>query len=190
MRDGTIGSNIALSTRWLEYNRLMTQQPDRPRLASHVTRTRFLHIEDSLERKKLRLFMGAYERGQGASSTAFTFLDLDEARVLLSDLSWGKQIDYVSYKGGKDGGGAVTSRVLKIQLKEGKYWIEIQNGPGEMTPAKVVKTSGKPTAVISVPLSVFDARKLAHACLAYIQVWDSRHLLWESGKGEEEGSDQ
>lgn len=158
----------------------MNKNPDRPRLASHVTRTRFFHIEDSLDRRKLRLFIGAYERGQGASATAFTFMDLDEARVLLSDLSWGKQIDYCSYKGGADASGAVTSRILKIQFKDNKYWFEIQNGPGEMTPLKVVKSSGKPTAVISIPMSVFDARKLAFAALAYIQVWDARHLLWET----------
>ena len=174
----------------------MSTSIERPRIASHITRTRFLHVEDSLAHRKLRLFIGAYEQGHGASATAFAFLDLNDARVLLSDMSWGKQIDYCDYKGGKDSDGKVTSRVLKIQFKAeqgkgGRFWIEIQNGPGEMVGPNGVKPSGKPLADISIPFTIFEVRKFAHACLAYIQVWDTRHLLWGSESEQQSvGSDQ
>jgi hypothetical protein len=158
-------------------------QTDRLRIFSHITHTRFLHIEDSLERRKLRFFIGAYQQGSGASATAFTFLDVDDARVVLSDLSWGKQMEYVDFKGSKSEDGVITSRVLKITLTHaphgaqrsagegGKCWVEIKNGPGEMING-VVKPKGRPTAEIQIPLSVFEARRLAHACLAYLAAWD------------------
>ena len=146
---------------------------DRVRIASQITRTRFLHIEDSLERRKLRFFIGEYEQGRGASATAFAFLDVDDARVVLSDLSWGKQTDYYVHRGGTDASGLVIARMLKIQLKDQKCWVEIKNGPGELTGSHIVKPSRGPLTVeISIPLTVFEARRLAHACLAYLAAWD------------------
>jgi len=156
---------------------------DRVRIASQITRTRFLHIEDSLERRKLRFFIGSYEQGRGASATAFTFLDVDDARVVLSDLSWGKQMEFVDFKGSQTNNGVITSRLLKIAIthaphgaqrsagEDGKCWIEIKNGPGEMING-VVKPRGKPAAEIQIPLTIFEARRLAHTCLAYLQAWD------------------
>jgi len=45
---------------------------------------------------------------------AHAFLDVSDARVVLFDLSWGKPIDFIGYKGGKDGYGDVISCMLKI----------------------------------------------------------------------------
>jgi hypothetical protein len=149
---------------------------DRVRIASQITRTRFLHIEDSLERRKLRFFIGSYEQGRGATATAFTFLDVDDARVVLSDLSWGKQMEFLDFKGGKDGNDAIISRVLKITIREGKCWIEIKNGLGELING-VVKPNGRPAVEIQIPLTVFEARRLAHACLAYLAAWDVARRL-------------
>jgi hypothetical protein len=161
--------------------RIVTTPIDRIRIFSHIKRTRFLHIEDSLVNEKLRFFIGSFERGQGANSTAYAFLDVQDARVVLSDLSWGKPVDFIDFKGGKDGHGEVISRVLKIQRSGDKVWIELQNGAGEELYGGAVKPVGKPTAEISVPLTVFEGRKLAHACLAYLHAWDISRALHRTG---------
>jgi hypothetical protein len=150
---------------------------DRPRIFSHLTRTRFLHIEDALERGKFRFFIGAFEKGSGANSTAYAFLDIDDARVIFSDMSWGRPVDFKDYKGGRDANHTLISRVLKINTKEDKVWFELQNGAGEEVGKGGVKPRGEPFAVISIPFSIFDSRKLAHACLAYLHAWDVLHLL-------------
>jgi hypothetical protein len=149
----------------------------RARLFSHMTKTRFLHIEDSLTQGKLRFFVGSFERGQGANQVAHAFIDVEDARVILSDLSWGKKVDFTDYKGGKDNIGAVISRVLKIQTKEDKIWIEVQNGQGEEPSEGAVKPKGKLFAEIPVPLTLFESRKMAMACLAYLQAWDVWKML-------------
>ncbi len=158
-----------------------------------MTKTRFLHIEDSLVQKKLRFFVGSFERGQGMNATAYAFLDLEDARVVLSDMSWGKVVDFADFKGGKDNNNAVISRVLKIRTREdkvsrtpdsGTVWIDVQNGPGQefgegsfVEGRFPVKPLGKPFADISIPFTIFEGRKLAHACLAYIHAWEVAMLL-------------
>ncbi len=157
----------------------------RPRIFSHLTRTRFLHIEDALSNGKLRFFIGSFERGKGASATAYGFMDVDDARVILNDLSWGKAVDFCDYKGGKDSSGAVISRVLKIKTKEdastalddrslrsARVWIDLQNGMGEEIGGGAVKPLGQPFTEISIPLTIFEGRKLALATLAYLHAWD------------------
>ena len=146
---------------------------ERNRVYSHLTRLRFLHIEDALAIGKLRLFVGEYKRGKGASSTAFHFLDVDDARVLLSDLAWSKAVDFADYKGTSNGDGP-QSRVLKIKTNGDKVWLEVQNGPGEVVGEGAIKPKGKPDAAVSVPLTTWEARKLAFAVLAYVQAWEAR----------------
>ena len=143
---------------------------ERRRIFSHLTKTKFLHIEDSLGLGKLRFFMGTFERGQGASFTAYAFLDLLDARVILSDMSWGKAVEFKDFKGGRDGNGDLVARILKIQTREAKYWIELQNGPGEMN-GGVIKPVGVMTE-IPMQMTIFEGRRLAHACLAYMAAWD------------------
>jgi hypothetical protein len=128
------------------------QSIERNRIYSHLTRSRFLHVEDALAIGKLRLFVGEYKRGQGASSTAFHFLDVDDARVLLSDLAWSKAVDFADYKGtptlsGGNGEGP-QSRVLKIKAGGDKVWLEVQNGPGEVVGEGAIKPAGKPDAAV------------------------------------------
>ena len=146
-----------------------------------MTRTRFLHIEDALERGKLRFFIGSFEKGKGASQTAYAFLDVEDARVIFSDMAWGKAVDFDDFKGGKDGADRLVSRMLKIQTKENqvstpsatqRVWIQVQNGPGQELGDGAVKPRGQPSAEISIPLTTFEGRKLAHACLAYVHAWD------------------
>lgn len=148
-------------------------RPERFRIFSHITKTRFLHVEDALAQgKKLRFFVGSFERGHGANATAYAFLDVDDARVVLSDLAWGKPVDFIDFKGGKDSNSMVISRVLKIQTKEEKVWVEVQNGAGEELFEGAIKPKGKPFAEVPIPLTIFEARKMAYACLAYLQAWE------------------
>ena len=171
----------------------MNGPTDRPRIFSHLTRTRFLHIEDSLERGKLRFFIGSFEKGKGSSSTAYAFLDVDDARVIFSDMAWGKPVEFIDFKGGRDSRfHALISRVLKIDTKAGMpreasaVWIEVQNGRGQELGDGAVKPDGHPTAVISMPLTMFEARKLAFACLAYMQAWEVARLVRRPGPLQEQ----
>jgi len=166
----------------------MNLPTDRPRIYSHLTRTRFLHIEDSLERGKLRFFIGSFERGKGSSSMAYAFLDVDDARVVFSDMAWGKPVEFIDFKGGRDSRfHALISRVLKIDTKAGMpreasaVWIEVQNGPGQQLGDGAVKPDGLPSLAISIPLTIFEARTLAFACLAYMQAWDVARLVRRPG---------
>lgn len=151
----------------------MTEQAQRYRIHSHLTRTRFLHAEDALDIGKVRLFAGQYRRGQGASVTAHHFLDVADARVLCSDLAWGKQVDFCEYKGSPaNGDNGPTSRVLKVRTNDGKVWVRLENGPGQVIGEGAVKPAGDPEAVANVPLTTWEARKLAHAILAHLSAWE------------------
>jgi hypothetical protein len=151
---------------------------ERKRIYSHLTRSRFLHVEDALSISKLRLFAGEYERGVGATSTAYHFLDMDDARVLFSDMAWAKHVDYADYKGTPSGSGdRPQSRVLKVKANGDKIWIEVRNGPGQVVGEGAVKPKGKPDAAVSVPLSTWEARRLAFSVLAYVQAWEARYMV-------------
>ena len=149
----------------------MTEQVQCYRIYSHLTRSRFLHVEDALDISKLRLFAGEYRRGNGASATAHHYLDLADARVLLSDLAWGKAVDYCEFKGSANGGKPV-SRVLKVKTNEDKVWVRLENGPGQVIGEGAVKPAGDPEAVVNVPLTTWQARRLALSVLAHVAAWE------------------
>ena len=171
------------------------------RIYSLLTRTRFLHIDDALEIGKLRLFAGQYERGSGASATAYHYLDIADARVLLNDLAWGKAIaKFDDFKGTPARNGKpAQSRILSVNTKDGKTWVEVKNGPGQETENGAIKPAGEPDAVVSIPLSQKgEGRKLGFAVLAYIQAWEAEHLVAATsfaagalvyGNGEPAGAD-
>jgi hypothetical protein len=140
------------------------------RIYSHITKSKWLHIEDALDIGKLRLFAGDYERGQGARATTFHYLDVADARVLLNDLAWGKAVDYVEYKG--TNGEKPVSRVLKVKNAGDKVWFALETGPGEVVGEGAVKPAGKPEVTVNVPLTVWEARRLALAVLAHLAAWE------------------
>ncbi|MBK8989612.1 MAG: hypothetical protein IPM39_26735 [Chloroflexi bacterium] len=65
--------------------------PMRVRIASHVTQSRFLHVEDSLQLGKVRLYGGSYRRSAGASALTAHFLDIADARVVFDALTRGEE---------------------------------------------------------------------------------------------------
>lgn len=150
---------------------MTNERPERTRIFSHITRTRFLHLEDSLEIGKIRLFIGEYQRGKGSQATAFHFLDADDARPLMADLSWSKPADFADFKGSANSG-QPQSRVLKVRgAKEGKYWLQVDNGPGQIIGEGAVKPAGEPEASISIALSLWEARAMALAVLEYMAAY-------------------
>lgn len=164
--------------------------PERYRICTHITQTRFLHVEDALDIGKLRLFAGEYTKGHGAKMTAFHYLDLADARVLFSDLSWGKAVDYCEFKGTANGD-QVTSRVLKVKSNGDRVWFALESGPGEVVGGGAVKPKdSKPKVSVNVPFTIWEARKLALAVLAHLQAWEvvtfpSRVLTQSPTKGGE-----
>jgi len=146
------------------------QQVERFRIYSHVTKSKWLHVEDALDIGKVRLFAGDYQKGQGAKAVAWHYLDLADARVLLSDLAWGKPVDYAEFKGTANGGRAV-SRVLKVKTNGDKVWFGLENGPGQVIGQGAVKPAGKPDAAVNVPLTTWEARRLALEVLAHLDAW-------------------
>jgi len=91
----------------------------------------------------------------------------------MSDLAWGKAVEFVDHKGGMDADQVAVARVLKIQTREKQIWIQVSNGPGQFLPEGAVKPEGRPSAEVSIPLTVFEARKMGFACLAYLQAWEN-----------------
>lgn len=148
----------------------MTEQAQRYRVYSHITKSRFLHIEDALDIGKLRLFAGDYQKGEGAKAVAWHFLDVADARVLFNDLAWGKAVDYIEYKGTANNG-QPTSRVPKVRTNGHKVWVRLENGPREGIGQGAVKPKGEPEAVVNVPLTTWEARRLAFAVLAHLDAW-------------------
>jgi hypothetical protein len=156
---------------------MANERQERTRIFSHITRSRFLHLEDALSIGKIRFFIGEYQRGNGAQATAFHFLDLDDARPLMADLGWSKATDFVDFKGSANGG-QPQSRVLKIRgPKGGKYWLEIANGPGQVIGEGAVKPAGDPEASISIALSLWEARAMALAVIEYMTAWRVATLI-------------
>lgn len=163
----------------------MSDQPaGRPhyRIYSQVTPLAFLHVEDALTIGKLRLFAGKYEKGQGASATAHHYLDLDDARLLFTDLAAGKvpvtdekAQAYVEYKG--SGEGIPVSRILKVQARQDRVFFELSYGPGEYSgeglgEGAVRPVRGAQRQSVTAALSWLEARKMALAVLAHLTAWE------------------
>lgn len=163
----------------------MSDQPGgRPhyRIYSQVTQSAFLHVEDALAIGKLRLFAGRYEKGKGTSATAHHYLDLDDARLLFTDLAAGKvpitdekDQAYVEYKG--SGEGIPVSRILKVQAQPDRVFFELSYGPGEYSgeglgAGAVRPVRGAQRQSVTVALSWLEARKMALAVLAHLTAWE------------------
>jgi hypothetical protein len=165
---------------------MQPQVPEAPaaarvRIYSHVTQSRFLHIEDSLKIGKLRLFAGNYRRGQGMAEKGHAnhFIDLADARVIFHALAVAEpNFSHKEYKGTppQARSGAV-SRVLSVTVKGDNVYIELKSGPGKLTPTGAVMPDGRPEVEVNVGFKLYEARRLAATVLAYIQAWDVMRML-------------
>ena len=153
--------------------------PMRVRIASHVTQSRFLHVEDSLQLGKVRLYGGNYRRSAGASALAAHFLDIADARVVFDALARGEEgFAYKEYKGtpGKNGQPPV-SRVLSVAVKGENVYVELKSGPGKLTPTGAVTPAGPAQVEVNVAFKRHEARRLAATVLAYLHAWDVVRMM-------------
>lgn len=160
--------------------------PTRVRIYTHLTQSRFLHVEDALGIGKLRLFAGNYRKGQGMQAYAHAFVDIADARVVFGALARGEpDFVYKEYKGTppQNGKGAI-SRVLSVAVKGEKVYIELKSGPGKMTPTGAITPNGQPEVAVNVMFTGHEARRLAVEVLAYLRAWDVlRMMQWQQAVG-------
>jgi hypothetical protein len=157
----------------------LTPPSKRVRIASHVTQSRFLHVEDALSIGKIRLFAGNYRRGQGMQSHAYHFIDLADARVIFSALAHGEpSFSYREYKGTPPrNGGRAISRILSVAVKDDNVYVELKSGPGKLTPTGAITPNGKPQVEVNVGFKGHEAQRLAATILAYIRAWDVHRIM-------------
>lgn len=184
-------------------NNPITPSPTRVRIHSHVTQSRFLHVEDALAIGKIRLFAGNYRKGQGMDDQGYGqhFIDLVDARVIFWALLGGEQgFSHKEYKGtpptrhldrlgagserrpevagrrNGSGNGAV-SRVLSIAVKGDNVYIELKTGPGKLTPTGAITPNGPAQVEVNVTFKLHEARRMAASVLAYLQAWDVLRMM-------------
>jgi hypothetical protein len=149
----------------------------RVRIHSHVTRSRFLHVEDSLAIGKLRLFAGVYERDRGLIQHSIHFVDIADARVVFGALARGEpDFNYREFKGTPTDSGAV-SRVLSVQVKDEDVYVELKSGPGKLTPTGAVTPVGKASVEVNVGFRLYESCRMGAAVLAYLRAWDVIQML-------------
>ncbi|MCZ7673811.1 MAG: hypothetical protein M5U34_45175 [Chloroflexi bacterium] len=153
----------------------------RVRIHSHITQSRFLHVEDALAIGKLRLFAGNYRKGQGMDKQGYAhaFVDIADARVIFGALARGEQgFSHKEYKGTppQNGSGAV-SRVLSITVKGENVYIELKTGPGKLTNTGAITPNGPAKAEVNIGFKLYEARRMAASVLAYIHAWDVMRMM-------------
>lgn len=153
--------------------------PLRVRIASHVTQSRFLHVEDSLAIGKVRLFAGTYRKGSGMQEFANFYQEIADARVVFAALAEGRDgFQYKEYKGtpGK-AGSAAESRVMSVAVKGENVYIELKAGPGKETATGAVTPAGAARVAVNVTFKRHEAARLAVTVLAYLHAWDVVRMM-------------
>lgn len=154
------------------------------RIHEYMTKSTWLHAEDALHFTrddtlaripKIRLFAGLYRRGDGANAQLAHWLDAADARVIFSDLSWGKPVEFVDYKGSN--GPEPESRVLRINCKGDKVYFQLTSGPGKPTATGAIMPNGPSTEKVNVGMSTNEARKMAYAVLEHMVAFAASQLV-------------
>lgn len=162
-------------------NNQTSPSPTRVRLYSHVTQSRFLHVEDALAIGKLRLFAGNYRKGQGMDKQGFAnaFVDVADARVIFGALARGEQnFSHREYKGTPPKNGQpATSRVLSVAVKGDNVYVELKSGPGKLTPTGAITPNGPAKVEVNVTFKLYEARRMGTAVLAYLHAWDVLRMI-------------
>ena len=158
-----------------------TPSPTRVRIHSHITQSRFLHVEDALAIGKLRLFAGNYRKGQGMDKQGYAhaFVDIADARVIFGALARGEQgFSHKEYKGTPpQNGNSAVSRVLSIAIKGENVYIELKTGPGKLTNTGAITPNGPAKVEVNVGFKLYEARRMAASVLAYIHAWDVMRMM-------------
>lgn len=151
------------------------------RIIERTTQATFFNIEDALEIGKLRFYVGLY-KNKHVTARVQHYLDLDDALVLLNDLSWGKPVELLDFKGIVKAGVA-TSRTMKVNCKDGKVYFKLREGPGQVIGKGAVKPDPKAKpddfTIVNIGIEKEEARKIAYRVLLYVQGWQAKQMLWE-----------
>lgn len=175
-----------LNTFLTQGDEFMTNQSNstRVRIYSHITQSRFLHVEDALSIGKLRLFGGNYRQGAGMTAYAHAYVDLADARVIFGALSRGEQgFGHKEHKGtpphhpASPNGSTAVSRVLSIAIKGENVYVELKTGPGKLTRTGAITPNGPASVEVNVGFKLYEARRMAASVLAYIQAWDVMRMM-------------
>lgn len=164
------------------------------KIVTQMTQSAFLHFMDATEIGKVKLFAGHYKRGEGAKQTARHYVDVRTFRPILHDLSWGKQVEFIDFKGSAAGSdGQPESRVLKIrsgQDRRGReaVFVTLQAGPGAVVGEGAVKPAGTPTTEVNIVLLKDQAREIAYDVLEFLTAARTKLLL--SGIAQHGGAKQ
>ena len=160
----------------------MTQQQD-VRIFDFIIRTAWLHFEDALSLNKIKLFAGTYRQGAGkAETTAFHYLDVPMLRPYLADLSWGKPVKFVDFKGSPPKGDVpCESRILQVNSdNDGNVWWTLVHGPGKLTKTGAIQPAypkGKFEKQIRVKMTRDEARQMACQVSEYLQAYTTAQIL-------------
>ncbi|MDI7276288.1 MAG: hypothetical protein QME94_09935, partial [Anaerolineae bacterium] len=152
-----------------------TYKPRNYRVVRHVTKSRILDIQDSLEIGKLRIELVEYAEGEGATQSAEHYAEPDALALVLYDILQGRPWEkYVEFKGTVQGDTAI-SRVLTVERVEARNPIKItiSRGPGKVTAQGAIQPLGKPEVSVSVLLSEFDARRIALTVLRHMVAYEA-----------------
>ncbi|MCB8944524.1 MAG: hypothetical protein H6658_12310 [Ardenticatenaceae bacterium] len=158
----------------------MTEEFENNRIEEYMNKTTWLHFQDALSIGKIQLFAGSYRKGQGSDLSLSHYIDTLDVRPLLHDLSWGKPVNFVDYKGTVGEGGAV-SRVLRVNAKDDKVYWSFVHGPGTPTDTgAVMPKANTPDAQkqkLNVGMTKEEARQIAYSVLEYMTAWRTAGLL-------------
>ena len=160
----------------------MTPQQD-VRIFDFIIRTAWLHFEDALAIDKIKLFAGTYRQGQGkADTTAFHYLDVPMLRPYLADLSWGKPIEFMDFKGSPPKGDEpCESRILRVNSDDdGNVWWTLVHGPGKLTKTGAIQPAyakGQYDKIIRVKMTRDEARMMACQVSEYLQAYTTAQIL-------------
>lgn len=162
----------------------MANEINRVQIFKHVTKDRLLDIGDmlSLDRNRCKIAVSivAFDEEYHATTRVRHYLDATDAKLICYDILNCFFTEWTDHKGtpakGEDGeAGKLSARICTIR-KDPKYRqpyvVKIDNGIGEQLPGGAVKMV-ESTDSLTILLSEWDARKLAHTLLDYIRDWET-----------------
>ena len=150
------------------------------RIEEYMNKTTWLHFQDVLAIGKVQLFAGSYRKGQGSDLSLSHYIDALTIRPLLHDLSWGKAVNFVDFKGTAAEGGA-TSRILRVNTSGDKVYWNLTHGPGVPTvTGAIMPKKGTPDDAkqkLNIGMEKEMARQIAYSILEYMTAWRMVGLL-------------
>jgi hypothetical protein len=138
-----------------------------------------LHFQDALEIGKIQLFAGSYRAGEGSNLSLSHYVDALTIRPLLHDLSWGKEVNFVDFKG--TAADKVISRILRVNTSGDKVYWNLVHGPGVPTKTGAImpqkNTPDDAKQKLNIGMEKEMARQIAYSLLEYMTAWRTANLM-------------